>query len=265
MKPQDFPPIWFSCILEALADPFDGDLLIVCDGNQGIRLIDSVSWKSLGIKAVGRTIHSAFDLDRNYPEHPRDPSTCCTFHGEKCEEQRRQHLDCSGRSSQAIRRGPKPILLKCTDHAAECKRIVSVSKVLLEGNVPFNEIQISLQPQEIGILYVKRPHKDYEIFKHFLKDLGTLAPVTWLNEDYYSRTKVFEQSIKVQTVASAKGLQYRVVFVMWTDLFEPRTPADRDLEQRLLYVAMTRASDVLIVTYSRRMISLRGWWRAGMR
>ena len=52
-------------------------------------------------------------------------------------------------------------------------------------------------------------------------------------------------------MASAKGLQYRVVFVMWTDLFEPRTPADRDLEQRLLYVAMTRASDVLIVTYSK--------------
>ena len=51
---QDFPPIWFSCILEALTDPLDGDLLIVCDGNQGIRLIDSVSWKSLGIKAAGQ-------------------------------------------------------------------------------------------------------------------------------------------------------------------------------------------------------------------
>ena len=63
---QDFPPIWFSCILESLTDPLDGDLLIVCDGNQGIRLIDAVSWKSLGIKAQGRTIHSAFDLDRNY-------------------------------------------------------------------------------------------------------------------------------------------------------------------------------------------------------
>ena len=63
---QDFPPIWYSCILEALNDPLDGDLLIVCDGNQGIRLIGVVSWKALGIKAVGRTIHQAFDLDRNY-------------------------------------------------------------------------------------------------------------------------------------------------------------------------------------------------------
>jgi superfamily I DNA/RNA helicase len=63
--------------------------------------------------------------------------------------------------------------------------------------------------------------------------------------------KVFEQSMKVQTVASAKGLQYRVVFVMWADLFEPHARADLDLQQRYLYVAMTRASDVLIVTYSK--------------
>ena len=65
-----------------------------------------------------------------------------------------------------------------------------------------------------------------------------------------SRTKVFEQSIKVQTVYSAKGLQYRVVFVLWADLFDARAPAEKDMEQRLLYVALTRASDILIVTYS---------------
>ena len=48
----------------------------------------------------------------------------------------------------------------------------------------------------MGILYPRKMYNDYETFKAFLKDLGTLAPVTWLNEDYYSRTKVFEKSIK---------------------------------------------------------------------
>jgi superfamily I DNA/RNA helicase len=103
----------------------------------------------------------------------------------------------------------------------------------------------------MGILYPKKMYKDNDIFKSFLKNLGTLSPVTWLNEDYYSRMKVFEPSMKVQTVASSKGLQYRVVFVMWADLFEPHTRADLDLQQRHLYVAMTRASDVLVVTYSK--------------
>ena len=248
---QDFPPIWFSCILEALTDPLDGDLLIVCDGNQGIRLIASLSWKSLGIKAVGRTIHQAFDLDRNYRNTKEILRLAAHFTAKNVKNNEDSISIVPVDPSQAIRRGPKPILIKCQDHADECKRIVNISKVLLDGNVPFNEIQISLQPHEMGILYAKKLHKDNEIFKSFLKDISTLAPVTWLNENYYSRMKVFEQSMKVQTVASAKGLQYRVVFVMWADLFEPHARADLDLQQRYLYVAMTRASDVLILTYSK--------------
>jgi hypothetical protein len=247
---QDFPPIWFSCILEALTDPFDGDLLIVCDGNQGIRLID-VSWKSLGIKAVGRTIHQAFDLDRNYRNTREILRLAAHFTAKNIKNNEDSISIIPVDPSQAIRRGPKPILLKCKDHNDECNRIFNVAKTLLSGNVPFNEIKITLQPHDIGILYVKKLHKDREKFKSFLINLGTLAPVTWLSEGYYSRMKVFEHSIKVQTVASSKGLQYRVVFVMWADLFDPLTRADLDLQQRYLYVAMTRASDVLIVTYSR--------------
>jgi superfamily I DNA/RNA helicase len=248
---QDFPPIWFSCILEALTDPLDGDLLIVCDGNQGIRLIDAVSWKSLGIKAVGRTIHSAFDLDRNYRNTREILRLAAHFTAKNVKNNEDSISIIPVDPSQAIRQGPKPLLIKCKDHADECKRIVNIANVLLNGDVPFNEIQITLQPQELGILYAKKMHKDHETFKNFLKDLTTLAPVTWLNEDFYSRTKVFEKSIKVQTVASSKGLQFRVVFVMWADLFEPHTRADLDLQQRYLYVALTRASDVLIVTYSK--------------
>jgi hypothetical protein len=248
---QDFPPIWFSCILEALADPLDGDLLIVCDGNQGIRLIDAVSWKSLGIKAVGRTIHQAFDLDRNYRNTREILQLAAHFTVKNVKNDEDSISIVPVDPSQAIRRGPKPLLIKCQDHADECKRIFNIAKVLLDGNVPFNEIQIALQPQEIGILYPRRMTKDYESFKNFLKDLGTLAPVTWLNENYYARMKVFEKSIKVQTVASSKGLQYRVVFVMWADLFEPHSRAEFDLQQRYLYVALTRAADVLIVTYSK--------------
>ena len=247
---QDFPPIWFSCILEALTDPLDGDLLIVCDGNQGIRLIDAVSWKSLGIKAVGRTIHSAFDLDRNYRNTREILRLAAHFTAKNVKNNEDSISIIPVDPSQAIRGGPKPLLIKCHDHADECKRIVNIANVLLNGNVPFNDIRITLQPHELGILYSRRMIRDYEAFKQFLKDLSTLAPVTWLNEDYHSRTKVFEKSIKVQTVASSKGLQYRVVFVMWADLFEPHTRADFDLQQRYLYVALTRASDVLIVTYS---------------
>lgn len=247
---QDFPPIWFSCILESLTDPLDGDLLIVCDGNQGIRLIDAVSWKSLGIKAQGRTIHQAFDLDRNYRNTREILRLAAHFTSNDLKNDEDTISIVPVDPNQAIRRGPKPLLIRCQDHADECRRIVKLAKTLRSGSVPFSEIDITVQPHEIGILYPRKPYKDDETFKTFLTDLGTLAPVTWLNEDYYSRTKVFEKSIKIQTVASSKGLQYQAVFVMWADLFEPQNPADRDLWQRFLYVALTRASDVLIIVYS---------------
>lgn len=247
---QDFPPIWFSCVLEALSDPLDGDLLVVCDGNQGIRRIDSLSWKSLGIKAQGRTIHQAFDLDRNYRNTREILKLAALFTAKNVKDNEDSISIVPVDPSQAIRRGPKPILLKCQDHTDECKRICNIAKVLLEGDVPFNDIKITLEPKDIGVLYAKKLFKDKEIFSNFLKDLGTIAPVTWLSEDYYSRTKVFDETIKVQTVASSKGLQYRVVIVMWADQFKPRNDEDRDHEERLLYVALTRASDILIVTYS---------------
>ena len=37
---------------------------------------------------------------------------------------------------------------------------------------------------------------------------------------------------------------------MWADLFEPHVLSDTEMEQRLLYVALTRASDILIIIHS---------------
>lgn len=248
---QDFPPVWYSCILEALSDPLDGDLLVVCDGNQGIRLIDAVSWKSLGIKAQGRTIHQAFDLDRNYRNTREILKLAAHFTIKNAKNNEDSISIVPVDPSQAIRRGPRPGLYSCKDRDEECQKIVTLVRQFLAGKVSYKETPITVLPHEIGILYVKKPYKDSNTFKKFLKDLAEYAPVTWLNENYYSRMKVFEPTIKVQTVASAKGLQYKVVIIMWADLFEPHTRADTELQQRYLYVAMTRASDVLIVTYSR--------------
>jgi len=247
---QDFPSIWFTCILEALQDPLDGDLLIVCDGNQGVRLIGAVSWKSLGIRAAGRTIHQAFDLDRNYRNTKEILKLAQHFTAKNIKNSEDSISIVPVDPSQAMRRGPRPILYACKDHADECQRIVHIIRRLLDGKIKFLNKAVKVRPQDIGILYHGIPKSERDPFKGFIDDLGKVAPVTWLNRNREARTKVFEQSIKVQTVYSAKGLQYRVVFVMWADQFTPRHPDDRDHEERLLYVALTRASDILVVTYS---------------
>ena len=151
----------------------------------------------------------------------------------------------------ALRRGARPIIISCKDRSEECSEILKIVKQFLEGKVSQNDKTITITPAEIAILYRRKPLKDDDIFKKFLNELDQVTPLTWLSEDYYSRFKVFDRSTKIQTVASSKGLQYRLVIIMWADLFEPHTSSDVEMEQRLLYVALTRASDFLIITYSK--------------
>ena len=247
---QDFPPIWFTCILEALTNPEDGDLLIVCDGNQGIRLIDSISWKSLGIKAQGRTIHQAFDLDRNYRNTYEILKLASHFTVKNPKNDEDSISIIPVNPNLAMRHGGKPVLYSCRHREEECNKIIDLVQRFLGGKISFNEKPIEITPSEIGILYPKKMVKDNESFQNFIRELQSTTPVTWLNENYYSRLKVFDRFVKLQTVASSKGLQYRLVILMWADLFEPHSSSDIELEQRRLYVAITRASDILIITYS---------------
>jgi len=63
---QTFFPSWFKACVAALKDPENGDLLIVSDGNQSFYKRTNFTWKSVGIKAVGRTANKKYELDKNY-------------------------------------------------------------------------------------------------------------------------------------------------------------------------------------------------------
>lgn len=248
---QDFPSVWFSCILEALKDPENGDLLIVCDGNQGIRPIGSVSWKSIGIKAKGRTIHQVYDLDRNYRNTQEILRLASHFTSPTTRNNDDTICVVTVDPAHAMRTGTLPILYKCKSHTDECRKILYIVKRLIEGKATLNDKPLAVLPHEIGILYHGILKQDKDLFNEFVTELSKTCPVTWLNQFADSRIKIFEQSLKVQTVHSSKGLQYRVILLMWADMFEPHTPDDHEREQHLLYVALTRASDFLIMTYSK--------------
>jgi superfamily I DNA/RNA helicase len=238
--------------LEALKDPENGDLLIVCDGNQGIRPIGSVSWKSIGIKAKGRTIHQAYDLDRNYRNTEGILKLASHFTSQNIRNNEDSICVVAVDPAHAMRKGPRPMLYRCKSHTDECRRILHIVKRLLEGKATLNDEPVSVLPQEIGILYHGMMKHEKDLFNEFVAELSKICPVTWLNQFTDSRTKIFEHSLKVQTVHSSKGLQYRVILLMWSDMFAPHSPDEHDKEQRLLYVALTRASDILIVTCSKK-------------
>jgi superfamily I DNA/RNA helicase len=50
---------------------------------------------------------------------------------------------------------------------------------------------------------------------------------------------------------SARGLQFRIVLLLWADLLpSPFKGRDDGTDRGLLYVAMTRAEDMLVILHS---------------
>ncbi len=247
---QDFHPIWYSCILSAMKDPLDGDLLIVCDGHQGIRPIETVSWKSLGVKAVGRTSFRVLDLDKNY----RNTYEILKLASHFALTDVQYNEDSIGaipvKPEQAIRHGSRPVLIRCEDHADECRKIPNIVKDLIKGQLPDGTTIKSCRPQEIGIIYRRASLTDKTLIKEMIEEISKFTPAIWLNQDYTTRYKILEEGVKIQTVDSAKGLQYRAVIILWPDAFKSFRKEEQILEDRRLYVALTRAEDILIVTTS---------------
>ena len=72
-----------------------------------------------------------------------------------------------------------------------------------------------MEPSEIGILYPSRPWHERAPFDALLQKLESLAPVVWINQDKETNCdKVAAPGIKVQTIQSSQGLQYRAVILV---------------------------------------------------
>ena len=256
---QDFHPTWFSCVLEAMVDRLDGDLVIVGDGAQGIYGDKKISWKQLGIKAIGRSIGKKFDLNKNY-RNTREIVEMASLFADSQENGEDESTVASPlvdvesciRSTEVF-----PVLVESRNLASECDQVVEIVKNLLAGSW-FDQSITPVAPEEIGILYPflagmenNYPFNGRNAMGNFVSKLQQLAPTLWLSKDKQSRGRICAPGIKVQTIHSAKGLQYKIVIVLWGGLlpayFGQHTLAK---SKKLMYVALTRAEDFLLVSYS---------------
>ncbi|MGH8523414.1 MAG: 3'-5' exonuclease [Gammaproteobacteria bacterium] len=252
---QDFSPSWFRCALAAMKEPNDGDLLIVGDGSQGLyRGNRVVSWEKLGIHARGRTIHKDFDLDKNYRNTRQILEVAAAFAAPASPEGSDGVLAVGADPAKARRStGQRPLLIGAKDRTEEYARVLILVDGLLKGEHGLKGIDGPVQGSEIGILYPRLVKGDRQLFSSFLTSLGKRGPLVWLNnpEDKIAKQRVCEPGIKVQTIHSAKGLQYRVVILMRVDLLPSGFPdSDIEEERRLMYIALTRPEDMLFITCS---------------
>jgi len=242
---QDFEPTWLECLVAALKDPDDGDLIVVADGNQGIYKPKSFKWKDVKIKAVGRVI----PLRTNY----RNTKEILEFASRFAEA---GDLDTGEEivalsPEAALRNGPPPLVIPVPDRTREIARVVQLVKGLLKGQWESDLGITPLASDEIGILYPYSGNSERQYIIDLRKELRskTKQKVVWLNENRTSRDRVGEPGIKIVTIHSAKGLQFRAVILIFADLLPVRWEMDEASDRRLMYVALTRAEDYLAVTH----------------
>jgi hypothetical protein len=240
---QDFSRTWFQCAKLALKEPDDGDLLIVGDGTQSLYRRRRFTWAEAGVNAVGRTVNRRFDLDKNYRNTREIMKIAAAFAateaGPDDPEARLQIVRPDPEA--ALRSGPLPEMLAASHVDGEMRMAVDQVAAWLEQG---------LAPAEIAVLYRANTNP-----QGWVRDLALLlsrhAAVHWPNEGFKDPA-----GVRITTMHSAKGLQWRAVLVMRADTmpFMPGPDVDRDeqerLERGLMYVAMTRAEERLAFTRS---------------
>jgi len=245
---QDWPCSWFQCAKLALNEPETGDLLIVGDGSQSLYRKRDFTWKDAGIHALGaRSINKKFDLDRNYRNTAEILRAARPFSvRQETGKEGVQALPIE--PDTAMRSGAEPWLIKLDDAASECHYAAALIETWLRGGLDIGGRRQRVQPGDIAVLY---PRKRPDAAVAALHDrLNGFTRAVLPAGDKPTGT-LRDEAVKILPMHSARGLQFRIVLLLWADLLPSRFKAsDADVDRGLLYVAMTRAEDMLVVLHS---------------
>ncbi len=232
---HDFKPHWLQLVVR-MVDPDTKSLLLLYDDAQSIyenRAGLGFTLKDVGIEAQGRTtilklnyrnteeiIQFAYEFAKTYRESVKKPG--------------KQVPDVTPAS--AGRHGPNPVLKQFRNFSEEARYIAGVyRKMHDERGVPWSSMCVVYCHRWMG----------KEIADEFQR---TMIPTSWLRDtSAKKKLDVKEETVKLVTMHSSKGLEFETVAaagVGYMGFEEEREASDA----KLLYVAMTRAMDNLLVT-----------------
>jgi superfamily I DNA/RNA helicase len=256
---QDWPCPWFQCAKLALREPETGDLLIVSDGSQSLYRKRDFSWTDAGIHASGRVINRMFDLDRNYrntAEILRVASTFATWPAGSPHEMPALLIG----PDTAVRSGADPLLIQLDDAASEVHYAAGLIETWLRGGLEIGGRHQRIKPSDIAVLYPRR-RADASVMT-LCDRLNGFSRAVILSGN--SPTGVLQdEAVKILSMHGARGLQFRIVLLLWVDLLGSHSErGDNEIERSLLYVAMTRAEDLLVILHSGRSSHVDELYRA---
>jgi hypothetical protein len=244
---QDWPRSWFQCAKLALKEPDTGDLLIVGDGSQALYRKRDFTWADAGIHAIGRAINKKFDLDRNYrntTEILRVARTFSTRPAGSSQDMPALPIE----PDTAIRSGPEPWLIQLDDAASEVHYAAALIETWLRGGLEIGRQHQRIKPSDVAVLYPRRrPDASVTVL---CDRLNGFSRAVLLSGDSTSGT-LKDEAVKILSMHSARGLQFRIVLLLWVDLLGSRSEGgDDEIDRGLLYVAATRAENVLVILHS---------------
>jgi DNA helicase-2/ATP-dependent DNA helicase PcrA len=166
----------------------------------------------------------------------------------------------SGRHDlRATTSGPKVEVVPCTTPASEAEQIVIRLERILGGSSHFALDSGRADDAEAGdvgfgdVAVLSRTRAQHKEIREALDRSG--IPCHTVGEDEVHDPR--SQKVAVMTMHAAKGREFEVVFVTGVErglmpLEREGTTTDPGEERRLLYVAMTRARRVLVLSWARR-------------
>jgi hypothetical protein len=236
---QDLRPAALR-LLRALAARSPGGLMLFGDPGQRI-YAGGFSLGALGIDIRGRS-HVLRINYRTTREIRRAADLLLGAEQDDLEGGRESRAD-----AQSLLRGPEPILEGLRDRADEIENAVAWIKVRLQGG---------LAPDEVACF--ARTKATVNALAGALEKAG--VPAHLLEKGASLRA-----AVRLGTMHRAKGLEFKAVLILDASeatlpskpaLAESDDPADREAalerERQLLYVAMTRARDLLRVTWNKK-------------
>jgi len=235
---HDFRPEWLKLAAQ-MVDPATKALLLLYDDAQnlyGEKQRQPFSFKQLGIQAQGRTTI----LKLNYRNTEEILTLAYAFAQavmlptEDGEEDTPRLVQ----PQSAGRHGAQPELIKLPSFHHETDYLIERLQQLHERGLPWNEMAIVYRAKWMAEQLYDRCHHAH-------------IPVEWLNRDQDSQLyDAAAPSIKLVTMHSSKGLEFPVVCIPGVGYLPHKQSTPED-EARLLYVAMTRAIDQLVLTCDR--------------
>lgn len=238
---------WLICARLALRerDPSKASLFIVADGSQSLRkVLRRFTWKDAGIVATRGRSRNLKTNYRNTEEIIRCASAMADEPAEISGDD--GPGDPTGaHPAMCVREGPKPELILLDDRRSECDYVAALMRTWLLGGAQIRGKIVKPIPEDIAIIYPYNPVKSPSLIAALTSKLAPLPSAMLSGEE---PGKFTDPGIRILSMKAAPGLQFRFVILLWTDLL-PAHFIDSD-DRALLYVAMTRAEDMLVILHS---------------